>query len=127
MILEIFVKDWSNHNHKKNCKNCSQTMVYDGNWKLSRLKCCFDHVYTETCEFGRIQLGCLATPMRGSYFCKNHQGSKLRFEVDNEVINVDPATITHTKKGKNLYGLVLKKETLYKFFRYNYDNRKNLG
>ena len=99
-MFSNFVRKWSDHDHIKDCSNCDKALVYDGNWKITRSKCAFDQIYVNSPEFGDIQVGCLATPARGSYFCHNHKGAALSFEVDGVIQKIAPENIHHTEKSK---------------------------
>jgi len=94
-----FIKAWSIHAQHEQTQNCSVALNYDSNWKISRLKCCFDHIYTTSEEFGEIKIGCMATPERGSYFCSKHKTANLLFLMDGKVLEIDPATFVHSTKG----------------------------
>lgn len=76
-LLDNFVKKWSSHQHVSS--SCKKTITFDGNWKISRLKCaCDDGVYP-TEEFGDVLLGCVQTPLRKNYYCVKHAGRNLVF------------------------------------------------
>jgi hypothetical protein len=95
----FFVYKWSDHRHAQPSPYCNKTITFDGNWKVCRIKCAYDKIWTSTPEFGEIQMGCLETPCRGSYFCAKHADYKLSFEIDNEFIEFDPLTIQATQKS----------------------------
>ncbi len=77
-IFEIFTRKWSGH--KCNHKFCNYTITFDGNWKISRLKCAYDLIYYQS-DFGKIQIGCPHTPDRKSYYCgkPEHRNYNLVF------------------------------------------------
>lgn len=72
-MFECFTKKWSSHK----CSNewCSYTITFDGNWKISRLKCAYDLIEYPS-EFGDLQIGCPFTPARKSYYCNNTEHNK---------------------------------------------------
>ncbi|CAF1047938.1 unnamed protein product [Brachionus calyciflorus] len=95
-LSPYFTSKWSGNNHTINCKadNCSQIISIDGNYKINRLKCFFSSTKIKSEEFGKkclnfnliqkhqylfrlilenIEIGCLNTPIRGSYFCEEHK------------------------------------------------------
>ena len=61
---------------------CGFTITIDGNWKLTRAKCCFDSIFIRIKEFGKLITGCRKTPNINSYFCKNHHGKDLFFRAE---------------------------------------------
>ncbi|XP_062572427.1 uncharacterized protein LOC134234383 [Saccostrea cucullata] len=79
-IHEHFTKKWSGSHHCDNCKSkdCSQALIIDGHMKGTRLVC--DFMEGDICceEIGSITVGCNQTPVKGSYFCVNHQHSLMK-------------------------------------------------
>jgi hypothetical protein len=73
-LFDNFVSKWSKHK----CSNphCSYTLTFDGNWKISRIKCaCNDGSIVS--DFGEIVTGCKFSPQRKSYYCANSDHSKM--------------------------------------------------
>ena len=101
-LLSQFVKKWSNHTHKNSEKSCNDAVVYDGNWKLSRLKCVYDQVWYKSNEYGEIQIGCPNTPNRNSYYCSLHSNYELSFFVNGVKRKVKPCEIRISKKSRLL-------------------------
>lgn len=95
-----FVKKWINHKHVIPYDECKRTASFDGDWKVGRIKCCYDQIHYESPEYGAIQIGCTKTPLRGSYFCRDHKDHQLKFKVGDDYINLHPKNIKLTKKCK---------------------------
>lgn len=100
-LFPKFVQLWSSHTQKNKCELCNRTIIMHGNWKICRLKCCFEAIYQRTVEFGKLITGCRQTPNINSYFCKNHQGEDLVFNTENgEKVCFHPNQIKITRKCK---------------------------
>ena len=97
-FFEKFIHKWIIHNHNVPIDHCSVTMTFDGDWKVSRLKCAYDGIYYDCPDYGRIQVGCTKTPQRGSYFCAKHEKHELVFNVGDTFISVHPRDIKISKK-----------------------------
>ena len=65
---------------KKNCyliADCSKALVIDGHMKGTRNVCDNTqdgHINCE--ELGNVTVGCKHTPLKGSYYCTQHQHFK---------------------------------------------------
>jgi hypothetical protein len=95
-FFKNFVNKWSQHKHDH--PHCNKTITFDGDWKVWRLKCCYENLAYTSKEFGPIWTGCLKTPNRQSYFCLQHQSAELKFNYEDTVIKLKPADIKPTKK-----------------------------
>ena len=96
-IATNFTKKWFNHQHAQQTINCSQTITIDGNWKISRPKCCNDNGIYRSPEFGDVRLGCIYTPARGSYNCQQHVDCKLIFDINGRTKEFLPMMIKTTR------------------------------
>jgi hypothetical protein len=90
--MKTIVKRWSAHEHIGN-PLCKKTITFDGLWKISRTKCCYDVPVNKTTEFGDIPIGCTQTPERLSYFCTEHKKHELNFKVGDRVMPTRPKLI----------------------------------
>jgi hypothetical protein len=99
LLLPSFTKKWSAHTHEE-FDNCNLTLTMDGNWKLGRPRCIFAEVSVNTEEFGTTMIGCRATPIRGGYYCEQHQSSEVKFKYKDQLLSINPTTIKATKLGK---------------------------
>ena len=88
-----FTKKWSKHCHTDAVKDCNKMLVLDGNWKCNRIKCTFDNLWKKSVEFGECQIGCPKTPQRLSYYCSQHKEYELEFNIENEVVKIQPKDI----------------------------------
>ena len=59
---------------------CCMAYVFDGNWKISRLKCAYDNCRFESEEYGEIQIGCPFTPGVKNYYCPKHKDYNYVFD-----------------------------------------------
>ena len=101
-VSSNFTKKWSQHDHIIPDALCGFTITIDGNWKLTRAKCCFDSIFIRIKEFGKLITGCLKTPNINSYFCKNHHGKDLIFRArKNKKVCFHPNRIQVTRKSIN--------------------------
>lgn len=58
--------------------DCGAALILDGHMKGTRLVC--DHSYgriVQSDEVGEVELGCPQTPLKGSYYCLEHQSDRL--------------------------------------------------
>ena len=94
-LFKSMVTKWSSHTHD-NLGDCKQTLTFDGLWKTTRAKCCYDDIEAKT-DFGPIPIGCIKSPTKGSYYCKQHQGVGLVFKVDDKKRVYKPEDIRATK------------------------------
>ena len=95
-LFANFTRKWSKHSHKylKQAIQCNRTITIDGNWKLYRSKCCYEHILIRSHEFGKIITGCRNSPNINSYFCKKHQNCELVFNAgDNKKKCYNPQKI----------------------------------
>ncbi len=92
-LLPTFIKKWSQHKHLNDNPLCNFTLTMDGDWKLGRPKCLHGDVYYNSEELGPIKIGCRNTPERLSYYCKEHSHYEAKFQVNDEVIAVNPSLI----------------------------------
>jgi hypothetical protein len=103
-FLPFFIKKWSGISHSNRCTDakCSFAINVDGNWKCFRLKCAFEDVHLISNEMNPIKIGCLETPMRGSYFCKNHSYIQeiVHFNVNGQKWPFDARAIKSEVKGR---------------------------
>ncbi|CAF1002029.1 unnamed protein product [Brachionus calyciflorus] len=104
-LFEKFTKKWSLHSHLDLNKslNCSKLVDIDGNYKCNRLKCMYSNIFIISEEFSPIRIGCVKTPERGSYFCKDHINFSdlLFFNIDNKSISYNASQIKPSKIDKN--------------------------
>jgi len=70
IVSSNFTKKWSQHDRIIPDALCGFTITIDGNWKLTRAKCCFDSIFIRIKEFGKLITGCRKTPYINSYFVK---------------------------------------------------------
>jgi hypothetical protein len=74
------IKKWSKHSHPsdkvKLIRNCMKALVFDGNWKVNRLKCAFSNVVLPNIHFGPLPTGCINSPERKSYYCSDPKHAK---------------------------------------------------
>ncbi len=101
-LFDKFVRKWTKHTTE--IGKCI-AIVFDGNWKTARAKCCFDGVDYNSCVLGPIPIGCTQTPMRKSYYCEDHQSHQLMFAVGDEFKIVKPNDIRPTILG--MYILII--------------------
>ena len=68
--------------------DCSEALVIDGHMKGTR-STCDERNETLYCEeLGNISIGCKKTPLKGSYYCTEHQPIKIEREKVSVVIIV---------------------------------------
>jgi len=65
-----FTNKWSKHTCKE--KKCCNAIAIDGNHKIHRRVCCFDELDLIIPEATPIQIGCVNTPLLGSFYCERH-------------------------------------------------------
>lgn len=96
-LFPHFVSKWTGAAHKNACKHkhCSKAIVFDGNWKTARMKCADSQLHIKSDELDLIQIGCVNTPERGSYYCENHKRDEptLGFYVNNVLVPIRLSTI----------------------------------
>jgi len=89
-LPNYFTNKWSQHVCLDN-SNCSKAIAIDGNHKIHRLVCRFDENELIIPETSPIKIGCIQTPLFGSYYCQSHidnfiylnfYGKRLRFTQD---------------------------------------------
>ena len=104
-FFSSFVAKWCTHEHKNaiNKEPCNKILVLDGNWKCNRLKCAYDNAWKKSPEFGDYRIGCPNTPERQSYFCTDHKGFKLEFQIAGAPFQVKPSDIRISRLSKYLY------------------------
>ena len=87
--------------HTSFCKhlNCSKLLVLDGNWKCNRIKCAYEKGSVESSELGQINIGCVKSPVRNSYFCEDHQkhNKVLTFKGEDKAYTYDVKQIIPSK------------------------------
>ena len=112
-LFKSFVKKWSNPNFQPSShhKNCCQTLVVDGCWKIFRQKCAYEDIVYQPPDLPVIWTGCLETPNRGSYYCKEHSNSELRMQVHGKIKKFKPSDIRVSKISTCIY--------LWSFFNVN--------
>ena len=100
-----FTKKWTSKkwHPRSHHPHCNKTITMDGCWKCSRAKCCYDEIYYKTEEFGDLQIGCIETPDRGSYYCKKHVDYELAFNVNGGKLKIKPKDIKISKFSKDVY------------------------
>jgi hypothetical protein len=69
----------------------------DGNWKCWRSKCAFDGLVKRTQEFGDIPTGCTNSPSRNSYYCLDHIGNEIAFNIADKIMRINPENIKVSK------------------------------
>jgi hypothetical protein len=119
LILPLFIRKWSQHNHAKSYKStCSLCWIADGLWKTTRFRCIYSDEETDcnTPEFKNIELGCDKSPEPGSYFCKLHAGFEMKFKFNNLMVSINPTLIIPLRLGNHIpnYLLNIKIKTLLK-------------
>ena len=98
-LFKTFVRKWtslashpvSHHGH------CCQTVVMDGCWKIFRQKCAYEDIVYTPPDLPHIWTGCVETPNRGSYYCKNHKDSELTVRVNGTIKKFKPGDIRLSK------------------------------
>jgi hypothetical protein len=101
-LFKTFVRKWTSlanhpifhHGH------CFQTVVMDGCWKIFRQKCTYEYIVYTPPDLPQIWTGCVETPSRGSYYCKNHKDSELTIRVNGTIKNFKPGDIRLSKLSK---------------------------
>lgn len=84
-IVGLFLSKWSKVNHGTKCslESCEEAMVLDGNFKVYRPKCYFHDVFYPFAEAHsqKFRISYPNTPIRGSYYCDDHQNAFDFFKV----------------------------------------------
>ena len=98
-LFKSFVTKWSmpEHHPSTHHRTCRQTLVVDGCWKIFRQKCAYEHIVYKPPDLPVIWTGCLETPSRGSYYCKDHAGNELCIDVNGQIKKFKPNEIRITK------------------------------
>lgn len=94
LLRKHFTKKWSGPNHKNNCanKDCSKSVTLDGHAKGSRLVCSVTNAVEHSSEeLGVIETGCPLSPLKGSYYCIEHQNVQIS-DQKNEPLPKKPRT-----------------------------------
>jgi hypothetical protein len=106
MLGPCFIKKWSKHPAhfvKGKEVECNFGMVGDATWKIARFKCIYDDSDAATnifCpEFGLIVSGCRSSPNRGTFYCKDHDGYEMKFNVRGTKVSWNPNMIYRMKLG----------------------------
>ena len=92
-LFSAFTNKWTQHQH--NVPHCNSAVVFDGNWKTARAKCCFDCVDYPSKVLGNIPIGCTQTPNRRSFYCEQHKSHSLSFTVGDTIKMIKPNDIKH--------------------------------
>lgn len=94
-LLSSFTYLWMNHQSLiGSChKQCSRSLVVDGNQKIRRRICAFKEIRVDTNEMHQVLVGCCRTPVTGSRYCGVHANNVAeRAETDEAEGNVGQPT-----------------------------------